>query len=96
MMYDVIIVGSGPAGIFAAMECVQRGKKVLIIDKGRLIRERKCPIVEGTSKTCLNCSSCSIVSGWGGAGSASDGKLTLTTGFGGNLEESIGETRSSI
>ena len=91
MMYDVIIVGSGPAGIFAAMECVRQEKKVLIIDKGRLIRERKCPIVEGTSKTCLNCSSCSIVSGWGGAGSASDGKLTLTTGFGGNLEESIGE-----
>ncbi len=91
MMYDVIIVGSGPAGIFAAMECVRQEKRVLIIDKGRLIRERKCPIVEGTSKTCLNCSSCSIVSGWGGAGSASDGKLTLTTGFGGNLEESIGE-----
>ncbi|HOO87749.1 MAG TPA: NAD(P)/FAD-dependent oxidoreductase, partial [Synergistales bacterium] len=47
MMYDVIIVGSGPAGIFAAMECVRQEKKVLIIDKGRLIRERKCPIVEG-------------------------------------------------
>lgn len=91
MMYDVIIVGSGPAGIFAAMECVRYEKKVLIIDKGRLIRERKCPIVEGTSTACLNCSSCSIVSGWGGAGSASDGKLTLTAGFGGNLEESIGE-----
>ena len=91
-MYDVIIVGAGPAGIFAAMECVGRGKKVLIIDKGMLIRDRKCPIVEGRSKTCLNCQSCSIVSGWGGAGSASDGKLTLTTGFGGNLEESIGES----
>jgi hypothetical protein len=91
MTYDVIIVGSGPAGIFAAMECVKHEKKLLIIDKGRLIRERKCPIVEGKSKECLNCESCSIVSGWGGAGSASDGKLTLTTGFGGNLEESIGE-----
>ncbi|MDI9370097.1 MAG: FAD-binding protein [Synergistaceae bacterium] len=90
-MHDIIIVGAGPAGIFAAMECVQRGKKVLIIDKGKLIRDRKCPIVEGASKSCLNCPSCSIVSGWGGAGSASDGKLTLTTGFGGNLEDSIGE-----
>ena len=90
-MHDIIIVGAGPAGIFAAMECVQHGKKVLIIDKGKLIRDRKCPIVEGSSKSCLNCPSCSIVSGWGGAGSASDGKLTLTTGFGGNLEESIGE-----
>jgi Uncharacterized FAD-dependent dehydrogenases len=91
MIYDAIIVGSGPAGIFAAMELVRHGKKILIVDKGRVIRERKCPIVEGKSKTCLNCESCSIVSGWGGAGSASDGKLTLTTGFGGNLEENIGE-----
>lgn len=91
MIYDAIIVGSGPAGIFAAMELMRRDKKVLVIDKGRVIRERKCPIVDGRSTTCLNCDSCSIVSGWGGAGSASDGKLTLTTGFGGNLEESIGE-----
>ncbi len=91
MIYDAIIVGSGPAGVFAAMELVRHGKKVLIVDKGRVIRERKCPIVEGKSKTCLNCESCSIVSGWGGAGAASDGKLTLTTGFGGNLEENIGE-----
>ncbi|MDK2959339.1 MAG: uncharacterized protein PWP47_1383, partial [Synergistaceae bacterium] len=91
MIYDAIIVGSGPAGIFAAMELVRHGKKVLIVDKGQVIRERKCPIMEGKSKTCLNCESCSIVSGWGGAGAASDGKLTLTTGFGGNLEENIGE-----
>ncbi|MEA4880928.1 MAG: FAD-binding protein [Synergistaceae bacterium] len=91
MIYDAVIVGSGPAGVFAAMELVEHGKKVVIIDKGRVIRERKCPITEGKSSVCLNCDSCSIVSGWGGAGSASDGKLTLTTGFGGNLEENIGE-----
>ena len=90
MKYDAIIVGSGPAGVFAAMELSGSGKKVLIVDKGRVIKDRKCPIVEGHSKTCVNCDSCSIVSGWGGAGSASDGKLTLTTGFGGNLEENIG------
>lgn len=91
MIYDVIIIGSGPAGVFAAMELTRKGKKTLVVDKGKLIRDRKCPIVEGKSKTCLNCESCSIVSGWGGAGSASDGKLTLTTGFGGNLEQNIGE-----
>ncbi|NLA90312.1 MAG: FAD-binding protein [Synergistaceae bacterium] len=91
MIYDAIIVGSGPAGVFAAMELVRHGKKTLIVDKGRLIRDRLCPIVEKKSKTCLTCESCSIVSGWGGAGSASDGKLTLTTGFGGNLEQNIGE-----
>lgn len=73
------------------MELVRHGKKTLIVDKGRLIRDRLCPIVEKKSKTCVACESCSIVSGWGGAGSASDGKLTLTTGFGGNLEQNIGE-----
>ena len=90
MIWDAAIVGAGPAGIFAAAELVRNGRKVLIADKGRLIRERQCPIVAGKVKSCVNCPSCAIVSGWGGAGSASDGKLTLTTGFGGNLEEYIG------
>jgi uncharacterized FAD-dependent dehydrogenase len=88
--YDAVIVGAGPAGVFAAAELVERGKKVFIADKGKLISDRKCPIVSGQVKSCVNCASCAIVSGWGGAGSASDGKLTLTTGFGGNLEEYIG------
>ncbi|GHS85947.1 FAD-dependent oxidoreductase [Synergistales bacterium] len=90
MTYDVIIIGAGPAGVFAAAELAKHGKKVLIADKGKLISERHCPITEGKSTVCVNCPSCAIVSGWGGAGSASDGKLTLTTGFGGNLEEYIG------
>lgn len=90
--YDVIIIGAGPAGIFAAMELIEQGKRVLIADKGNLISDRKCPIVNNKAKDCVKCNSCAIVSGWGGAGSASDGKLTLTTGFGGNLEEYIGKT----
>lgn len=90
MKYDTIIVGSGPAGIFATTELLKKKKKVLVIDKGKVISERHCPVLEGKARTCRNCSVCSIVSGWGGAGSASDGKLTLTTGFGGNLEEYIG------
>ncbi len=90
MKYDTIIVGSGPAGIFATTELLKKNKKVLVIDKGKVISERHCPVLEGKARTCRNCSVCSIVSGWGGAGSASDGKLTLTTGFGGNLEEYIG------
>jgi len=91
MKYDVIIVGSGPAGVFAGLELIHNEKKILIVDKGKLIKDRHCPIVEDRVQSCLNCKSCSIVSGWGGAGSASDGKLTLTTGFGGNLERYIGE-----
>ena len=90
MIYDAAITGAGPAGIFAAAELARQNKKVVIIDKGRLIKERVCPILAGKVKACVNCSSCAVVSGWGGAGSASDGKLTLTTGFGGNLEEYIG------
>lgn len=90
MKYDAIIVGAGPAGIFAAQELTAAGKKVLIADKGRLIRERICPIMAGKAEHCVNCPSCAVVSGWGGAGSASDGKLTITTGYGGNLEEYVG------
>jgi uncharacterized FAD-dependent dehydrogenase len=91
LKYDALIVGAGPAGIFAALELTQKNKKVLIVDKGRLISERSCPIIAGKAGHCLNCPSCAVVSGWGGAGSASDGKLTVTTGFGGNLEEYVGK-----
>ena len=47
MKYDAVIIGAGPAGIFAAAELVKSGKKVLIVDKGRLIKERVCPILAG-------------------------------------------------
>jgi uncharacterized FAD-dependent dehydrogenase len=92
LTYDAIIVGAGPAGIFAARELARLGKKVLIADKGKLVSERRCPIQSGAASSCVYCPSCAIVSGWGGAGAASDGKLTLTTGFGGNLEEYVGDS----
>jgi len=87
--YDVIIVGAGPAGLFAALELAKKNKKVIIIDKGRAIGTRICPIKTG-SHECLHCSPCNVVCGWGGAGAFSDGKLTLTPEFGGNLEEYCG------
>ena len=84
--YDVIIIGAGPAGIFAALEMVVTGLRVLILEKGRDISARACPMnTKGTK--CLHCKPCGILCGWGGAGAYSDGKLTLTTEFGGMLDQ---------
>lgn len=84
--YDVIIVGTGPAGIFAAMELVMRNKRlrVLMVEKGRDIERRRCPMLVNKIP-CAECPECSIISGWGGAGAFSDGKLTLSPDIGGFL-----------
>lgn len=89
--YDVIIVGSGPAGIFAALELTARQKDlhVLIVDKGRHIDERKCHIPR--TGRCLQCNPCSIMSGWAGAGAFSDGKLSLSPQVGGRIIDYTGE-----
>jgi Uncharacterized FAD-dependent dehydrogenases len=87
--YDVIIVGAGPAGIFASLELLDANLSVLLLDKGREIDARVCPIQKG-SEHCLFCSPCHLVSGFGGAGAFSDGKLTLSTEVGGRLRELIG------
>ncbi|HHY93239.1 MAG TPA: NAD(P)/FAD-dependent oxidoreductase [Firmicutes bacterium] len=84
--YDVIIVGAGPAGIFAALELAAKTPlRVLMLEKGADIEARRCPMQQ--TGVCAHCPVCSIVSGWGGAGAFSDGKLTLTTAFGGWLDE---------
>jgi hypothetical protein len=87
--YDVIIVGAGPAGIFAALELSNAGLDVLLLDKGRETNARICPVQKG-GKHCAYCSPCHLVSGFGGAGAFSDGKLTLSTEVGGHLKELIG------
>ncbi|MFA6074458.1 MAG: NAD(P)/FAD-dependent oxidoreductase [Negativicutes bacterium] len=88
--FDVIIIGAGPAGIFAGIELVRAGKNVCILEKGRSINKRKCLAGE-QSVSCVGCNPCDIMSGWGGAGAFSDGKMTLTTAFGGVLDEYIGK-----
>lgn len=90
--YDVIIVGGGPAGIFAALELLKgrQDLRILLLEKGKSIKNRRCPIAEKKVK-CQHCNPCAIVSGWGGAGAFSDGKLTLTADFGGVLDEYIGK-----
>ncbi|MBB6733050.1 NAD(P)/FAD-dependent oxidoreductase [Cohnella zeiphila] len=97
--YDVIVVGAGPAGIFACYELtrIAPGLKVLLVDKGHEIRRRNCPILEEKIKLCpppagkkefAGClPACSITAGFGGAGAYSDGKFNITTEFGGWLTD---------
>jgi len=88
----VIIVGAGPAGIFSALELSNNTDlKILMLDKGSDIDKRRCPASRGLG--CLKCNPCSLLSGWGGAGAFSDGKLTLSPSVGGWLSEYIGEER---
>ncbi len=84
--FDVVMVGAGPAAIFCALELTERhpGLKLLMLEKGRGLLERHCPSQEKQAP-CFQCSSCAIVSGWGGAGAFSDGKLALSTEVGGLL-----------
>jgi len=91
--YDVAIVGAGPAGIFASLELCNAGLDVLLLDKGREIDDRVCP-VQNSSGCCALCSPCHLVSGFGGAGAFSDGKLTLSTKVGGRLEELVGSEQA--
>jgi uncharacterized protein len=87
--YDVIIIGSGPAGIFAALELTGKSKaRVLMIDQGASLEKRQCK-TQGEYGHCLRCDPCSVTCGWGGAGAFSDGKLTLTPAFGGFLNEFV-------
>ena len=87
-MYNVAIVGAGPAGIFTALEIVKLRPewKVILIEKGLRIEERKCLLREGAKK-CPTCKKCGLLCGWGGAGAFTDGKLTLTPDVGGHLTE---------
>ena len=82
-MFDVIIVGAGPAGLFSAYELISKNKdlKVLLIDQGKFADDRVCSMNKYGTK-CLNCNPCQILSGYGGAGTFSDGKLNYVPKLG--------------
>ena len=92
MDYDVIIIGAGPGGIYSAYELKKKRPelKVAIFEAGQELEKRHCPIDGDKIKNCINCRSCSIMSGFGGAGAFSDGKYNITNDFGGTLYEHIG------
>lgn len=95
MKKDVVIVGAGPAGIFTALEMLKKGtnKKILIVEKGSAIEDRRCP--KSTTKKCVNCKPyCHITTGFSGAGAFSDGKLSLSYEVGGDLPQLIGEIKA--
>ena len=93
MNYDVIIIGAGPGGIFAAYELMQHQPdlNVAVFESGHPLNKRHCPIDGEKIKSCISCKSCSIMSGFGGAGAFSDGKYNITNDFGGTLHEYIGK-----
>ena len=77
-MENVVIIGAGPAGLFAAYELISKNKnlKITILDRGFKVPNRICPMNK-LGKTCQNCNPCGILSGYGGAGTFSDGKLNF-------------------
>ena len=91
--YDVMVLGTGEAGIFAAYELALRcpEAKVLVVDQGADIYHRSCPIVAGKVKACINCKVCDTMCGFGGAGAFSDGKFNFTTDFGGWLTDFLSQ-----
>ena len=96
MKYDVIIIGAGPGGIFSAYELTRENQnlKVAVFEAGHELSKRRCPIDGEKVKSCIRCKSCSIMSGFGGAGAFSDGKYNITNDFGGTLYEYVGKQKA--
>jgi len=90
--YDIIIIGAGAGGIFAALSLLKENSKnnILMIEKGNELSKRKCPIDGDKVKNCMHCDFCAIMHGYGGAGTLSDGKYNITNNFGGELYKYIG------
>ena len=94
---DILIIGAGPGGIFTAYELTEKANKpfkTAVFELGRELDKRRCPIDGEKVKSCIRCKTCSIMSGFGGAGAFSDGKYNITNDFGGSLHEHVGKSRA--
>ena len=96
MKYDIIIIGAGPGGIYSAYELLKLNPnvKMAIFETGKSLEKRKCPIDGEKVKSCINCKTCAIMNGFGGAGAFSDGKYNITNMFGGTLCNYIGKNKA--
>ncbi len=94
--FDIIIIGAGPGGIFSAYELMAKRPdlKVAVFEAGHSLNKRRCPIDGNKITSCINCPTCAIMNGFGGAGAFSDGKYNITNDFGGTLYEYIGKTEA--
>ena len=92
MNYDVIIIGAGPGGIYSAYELTKKNQdlRIAVFEAGSALEKRRCPIDGVKVKSCVQCPTCAVMSGFGGAGAFSDGKYNITNDFGGTLYEHIG------
>jgi len=96
-MYDVLIIGAGPGGIFSAYEFAAKMPelKIAVFESGNELKKRHCPIDGEKVKSCIHCKSCAIMNGFGGAGAFSDGKYNITNDFGGTLHTYIGKKKAT-
>ena len=96
MDFDVILVGAGPGGIYCAYELSRLAPQlsIAVFEAGHPLAARRCPIDGIKIKSCVGCKSCSIMSGFGGAGAFSDGKYNITNDFGGTLYEHLGRQQA--
>lgn len=94
--YDTVIIGGGIGGLMAAYRLRKNAPdmKIAITERGNTLEKRNCPA--GREKTCVHCKTCSITSGFAGAGAFSDGKFNLGTAYGGTLGEELGEHKANL
>lgn len=87
--YDVVIIGGGISGLMMAYRLIEKDKSITVclIEKGKKLSDRKCPILIGKVKECIKCKSCAIMEGMAGAGAFSDGKYVISTEYGGWLPD---------